>query len=64
MSDNKESIKKLIEECVKFHKIDFLVSLIFKLQNEYVDIAKLATDGNYQENWTHKQVLDFITYEI
>lgn len=59
-----EALKGLVEEAIRLHKIDFLVSLISKLQDEYMDIAKLATEGSYQVNWTHKQVLDFITYEL
>ena len=64
MHNDNEALKALVEEAIRLHKIDFLVTLINKLQNEYIDIAKLATDGQYQISWTHKQVLDFITYEL
>jgi hypothetical protein len=64
MDDNKENIRMLVEEAIKYHKIDFLVTLIAKFQSEYIDIAKLATEDQYQISWTHKQVLDFITYEM
>jgi hypothetical protein len=64
MDENKESIRLLVEEAIKNHKIDFLVTLIAKFQAEYIDISKLATEGQYQISWTHKQVLDFITYEM
>lgn len=64
MDENKENIRMLVEEAIKYHKIDFLVTLITKFQAEYIDIAKLATEGQYQISWTHKQVLDFITYEM
>jgi hypothetical protein len=64
MDENKESIRLLVEEAIKNHKIDFLVTLIAKFQSEYIDIAKLATEDQYQISWTHKQVLDFITYEM
>lgn len=58
----KETIK-LIEDCVHDNKIEFLAKLIIKLESEYIDIARLATDDNYQSNWTHLQVLDYLTYE-
>jgi hypothetical protein len=64
MDENKESIRLLVEEAIKNHKIDFLVTLMAKFQSEYIDIAKLATEDQYQISWTHKQVLDFITYEM
>lgn len=64
MHNDNEALKALVEEAIRLHKIDFLVTLINKLQNEYIDIAKLATEGQYQISWTHKQVLDFITYEL
>ena len=58
----KETIA-LIEDCVHNNKIEFLAKLIIKLESEYIDIARLATDDNYQSNWTHLQVLDYLTYE-
>lgn len=66
MEENREQVGvmlDLIEECIKNNNLTFLATLICKLQNDYTDIAKLSTDGNYQSNWTHKQVLDYLTYE-
>jgi hypothetical protein len=53
----------LIEECMHSNKIEFLANLIIKLENEYIDIARVATDDNYKPNWTHTEVLDYLTYE-
>jgi hypothetical protein len=62
--DNRlESIKELVEECVKNHRIDFLSSLIAVLQSNYQEIATLCTNGNYHEGWDHQKVMDYITYE-
>jgi hypothetical protein len=66
MSSDKKSLKDtidLIEECVHSNKIEFLAELIIKLENQYMDIARIATDDNYQPSWTHLQVLDYMTYE-
>lgn len=59
-----EDIKELVVECIKNNKVDFLSNLIYTLQQNYIDLAKLSTDGNYNESWTHVKVMDFITYEI
>lgn len=61
---DKESMRKLVEESIESHRVGFLVELLCKLQDDYIDLARLATDDNYQANWTHKQVLDYITYEL
>lgn len=53
----------LIEECMHSNKIEFLANLIIKLESEYIDIARIATDDNYKPNWTHTEVLDYLTYE-
>lgn len=61
---DKESMRKLVDESIESHKIGFLVELLCKLQDDYIDLARLATDDHYQSSWTHKQVLDYITYEL
>lgn len=66
MEENKKDVEemlKLIQECIKNDNLVFLATLICKLQKDYEDIAKLSTYGEYLPTWTHKQVLDFITYE-
>jgi hypothetical protein len=66
MSENKLEIigmVKLIEESVKNNKIEFLATLICKIQREYQEICKLSTDGEYNPSWTHNKVLDYLTYE-
>lgn len=52
----------VIEDCIKKDKLEFLAHIICKLQLEYEELCELATDGEYQVTWTHKQVLDHITY--
>jgi hypothetical protein len=54
---------KIVEECVKNNKTEFLAKLICKLQNEYQEVCTLSTDGEYQTSWTHTMVLDYLTYQ-
>lgn len=60
---NLDKIKDLVDECVKNQRLDFIANLIYVLQQNYQEIAKLATDGSYHEGWSHQQVIDFVTYE-
>lgn len=53
----------MIQECVYSNKLEFLAELIVRLESEYIDLARICTDDNYQSNWTHLQVLDYATYE-
>jgi hypothetical protein len=52
----------IINECIKNDKLKFLANMIVKLQEEYQEIAKLSTDGEYEVTWTHEQLLNFLTY--
>ena len=66
MSDNKRTVKEtldMIEGCVYSNKLEFLAQLIVRLESEYIELARIGTDDNYQSNWTHIQVLDYMTYE-
>lgn len=65
MSEKLEIIQmmKLVEECIKNDKLEFLATLICKLQREYQEVCSLSTDGEYQPSWDHIKVLDFLTYE-
>lgn len=66
MSSNElelEDIKNLVDECIKNNKLDFLSNLVYTLQQNYKDLATLATDGNYHSGWNHTRVLDYLTYE-
>lgn len=58
-----DKIKNLVDECVKLKRLDFLSNIIYILQQNYQEVAKLATNGAYNEGWSHPQVIDYITYE-
>jgi len=53
----------MINNCITNDKLEFLATLIVNLQTEYQEIAALSTDGEYKTNWTHHQVLDYLTYQ-
>ena len=59
-----DSIRKLMSDSITSHNEEVIVSLIFKLEKEYVELAELSTMGEYKRNWTHQQVLDYVTKEI
>ena len=63
MNHDTKMALSLIEDCIHKNKLEFLAELIVRLEKEYIEIARLSTDDNYQESWTHKEVLDYLTYE-
>jgi len=58
----KEAVLKLVHDCYISHNELLLAELITKLENDYVELATLSTDGAYNRKWTHEEVLDFLTY--
>lgn len=66
MEENPARVKamlKIVSQAIKDDSLEFLATLLAKLQQDYEELATLSTDGSYQPNWTHKQVLDYLTYE-
>jgi hypothetical protein len=57
-----ESIRRLVNDCYISNNGNILAELIFKLEHDYVELAELSTDGAYNRNWTHEEVLDYLTY--
>jgi hypothetical protein len=66
MDENKlesiEIIRGLVEGAIVTHNVEYMTHLINKMLTEYVELATLATDGKYNKDWTHMQVLNYITY--
>lgn len=58
-----ELIRDLVADCLVSNNEEVIIQLIYTLETEYKEIAKLSTYGEYSDSWTHKQVLDYITYE-
>jgi hypothetical protein len=58
-----QAIEVLVSDCIIAHQEAIIVKIIAQLEEEYEEIAALATMGEYQKNWTHDQVLDYITYD-
>ena len=61
-SDDLKRMIKLVESCISTDEIKLIASILIKIQTEYNDLARLATDDHYDPHeWTHKDVLDFLT---
>ena len=56
-------IDSLVYEAIATHNEIIIIELIKKLEEDYVEVCRLATMGQYNKGWTHRQVLDYITYE-
>ena len=61
--NREEVIEVLVSDCIVAHQEAIIVKLIAGLEEEYEELAKLSTMGEYQRTWTHQQVLEHITYE-
>jgi len=57
-----ETIKFLVDELVVKEKTIVIAAIIARLQRDYLDVATLSTDGEYDPTiWSHSDVMDFIT---
>lgn len=63
MKNRIDILRELIQDCIITHNEEVLVNLIYNLENEYKEVAKLSTLGEYNDSWTHEQVLNYITQE-
>lgn len=61
--ERREKIESLVSDCIIAHQESIIVSLIQQLEEDYKELALLATLGEYKDSWTKQQVLDFVTYE-
>lgn len=57
-----EEIRDLVDQCLLTHNTEILVNLIFYLEKDYIDIARLGTLDAYKSSWTHEEVLNYMTY--
>lgn len=62
-NESLEAIREVVIEAINTHNEEFLVELIYQLQEQYYEIAKLSTMGEHENSWTHKKTLDYITKE-
>lgn len=61
---NIDEIRVLVYECMATHNEEIVIELIARLEKQYIDIASLATLGQYDENWSHEDLLSYMTYEM
>ena len=57
-----DETQDLVYEYIATHNEEVLIELINSLKKEYIDLAKLSTFGEYQKEWTHEDVLNYVTY--
>ena len=62
--ENLEAIRELVNEAISTHNEEFIIQLIYKIQLEYYELARLATLDSFEVTWTHKQLLDYVTKEM
>ena len=56
-----EILAGLVEQLANQGKYSFLAKLFVKIQLEYVELAKLSTDGEYETGeWSHEEEMDFL----
>lgn len=62
--ENVESIRELVNEAISTHNEEFIIHLIYKIQLEYYELARLATLDSFEVTWTHEHLIDYITKEM
>lgn len=60
--DKYNDIEALVYECIASHNEMILVELINNLEKEYIELAKLSTFGEYESDWSHEDVLNYVTF--
>tara|TARA_A100001201_G_scaffold109236_2_gene93429 strand:+ start:599 stop:787 length:189 start_codon:yes stop_codon:yes gene_type:complete len=59
----RDETQDLVYECIATHNEEVLIELIKNLKKQYTELAKLSTFGEYkEEEWTHEDVLNYVTY--
>lgn len=63
MTEREKAIERLVLDAIIAHQEYLIVKLISSLEEDYRELAQLATMGKYEDGWTHKKVLDYVTLE-
>lgn len=63
MTEREQAIERLVMDAIIAHQEYLIVKLISSLEEDYTELARLATMGSYKDGWTHKEVLDYVTLE-
>tara|TARA_Y100000296_G_C5063638_1_gene201178 strand:+ start:382 stop:612 length:231 start_codon:yes stop_codon:yes gene_type:complete len=62
--DNQKELNQvahLIQECIKKENVELIAKILIVMKTEYLELAYLATDGEYKEGWTHTDIMNFLT---
>lgn len=57
-------LETLVSDCFLAKQESIIVKLIMQLEDDYRELATLGTMGKYEPDWTHREVLDYITKEL
>ena len=58
-----EEIEDLVNDCVISNNTVILTQLILQFEKDYKELAELTTFGMYKDDWTHTELLNYITEE-
>ena len=61
-SNKIENIEQLVYDCIQTNNEVIIIEIIQKLQEEYIELAKLSSYGEYKTSWSHLDVLNYLTY--
>ena len=56
-----DQVAHLIQECITKENVELIAKILIVMKTEYLELAYLATDGEYKEGWTHTDIMDFLT---
>ena len=57
-----DTIEAMVRYMIDNKKERQIAKIMVELQQEYVELATLCTDGSFNPNrWTHRNLLDFLT---
>lgn len=57
------AIETLLNDCIIAHQEAIIIRLVMQLEEDYKELAELATMGEYNSTWTHLKVMNYVTYE-
>ena len=51
----------ILEDLINSGKSEFVARVVTTLQLDYIELARLATEDQYDLQWTHIKLMDFLT---
>lgn len=54
-------LSKILQNLISSGKSEFVARVVIRLQLDYIELARLTTDDQYDVKWTHTKLMDFLT---